>query len=104
CSQAAPGVSCGLCLHDALRIYSCSVATPGNFGQSCDAGCGTIQCNGQCSTAGHGGSCGSCGGTVQCNGSCSVQTPGNLGQACDGGGSTNQWNAVCSTARRPTSP
>ncbi len=101
--QPGETIGCGSCggmqtCGSDFQWGACSVPTPGNLGSSCDAGCGTIQCNGQCSTAGHGGACGSCGGTVLCNGACSVGTPGNLGAPCNQCGSgTIQCNGQCNT-------
>lgn len=94
CGSCSGTQTCG----NDFQWGACSVPTPGNLGASCDAGCGTIQCSGQCSTAGHGGPCGSCGGIVLCNGQCSVGTPSNLGQACDAGCGTIQCNGVCNTS------
>ena len=65
CSASKPadqsiGGNCGSCGGKVLCGGSCSIATPGNYGNGC----------------------GSCGGTIKCDGSCSIATPGNYGNSC----------------------
>lgn len=82
CVEGAGISPCGMCGGVLRCDGTCSVPSPANIGQSCNACGGKVTCNG-CAPAApsnFGTTCNACGGKVNCQGACAPAMPADFGR------------------------
>lgn len=82
CVEGAGVSPCGMCGGVLRCDGTCSVPSPANIGQSCNACGGKVTCNGcvPAPPAGFGTTCNDCGGKINCQGACAPAMPADFGR------------------------